>query len=252
MKPVIVLTVYRRYFELAANLNRIKELAGEFGEKPDVVVVWAKPELGRLWFFDRLRSEGLVQKLLTRQPSEGESVGQATSYPESRNIRLGLEWVRDNYDPATTYAIVQAGDVTAKPQHGYKYVDTQMGEGAGAVLFHWQNGCVHVDIWHTNFFAVRLDPVYWPPLSPLDCQDVLESQWGKQLSRTKPPGVVQSHNYKSKRFVHSHESEAQPEWPVIPLESGTTAPLLMTGYLPRWRRVLQWFGVLKPFSRPAD
>jgi hypothetical protein len=49
VKPVVVLTVYRRYHELAEALDRLTALAHEFAEPPAVVVVWAAPEVGRLW-----------------------------------------------------------------------------------------------------------------------------------------------------------------------------------------------------------
>lgn len=252
MKPVIVLTVYRRYSELASTLRRIRDLTPEFGEAPDVVVVWSQPEVGRLWFFQKLLSDGVVEKLLTRPALPGEAPDQPTTYPESHNIRLGLAWVREHYDPATTYAVVQAADAEANPGHCYAFIDAHMRGGAGAVVFHWPNGCIPVEIWHTNFFAVRLDPAYWPPVSDRFSQDVLEAQWGRRLAAERPPDVVKSHNYNGKRFSHTHRSELEPAWPVVPQASAQSTPLLIAGYQPWWRRLLERVGLAKPFRRASD
>jgi hypothetical protein len=250
MKPVLVLTVYRRYAELARALDRLDQLAPELGGRPDVVVVWARPEVARLWFFNELVAAGRVTKLITRPALPGEAAELPTTYPESHNIRLGLEWVRDHYDPASHYAVVQAADVMPNPGTAYGFIHTHMTGGAGAVVFHWQNGCVPVEIWHTNFFSVRLDEVYWPPVAEAGHPDVLEAIWGRHLCTLQPPHVEKSHNYNSKRFRHEHLSEQLPPWPVRAQESGCSAPMSMKGRLPWWRRLLEFLRLARPFRRP--
>lgn len=253
MKPVIVVTVYRRYHELAALLDRVGELAGEFAERPDVVVVWAQPEVGRLWFFQKLLADGAVQKLLTRPRLPGEAADQPTTYPESHNVRQGLEWVRANYDPATTYAVVLAADVTPNAEHLFRFVDDHMSRDDGrAVVFHWPNGCVPHHIWHTNCFAVCLDERYWPPVLPAESGDTLEWAWGKQLRERRLHAVLESHNSRERRFVHAHRSEALPAWPVEPQAAAQSALLLISGHLPWWRRLLERLRLVRPFRRPAD
>jgi hypothetical protein len=242
VKPVVVLTVCRRYHELADALARLKALEHEFAEPPAVVVVWARPEVGRLWYFQRLLRDGTVHHLATRPALPGEADDRATSVPESHNIRLGLELARREYGPGA-YAVVQAADVHPHATLAYAFVDAHMRAGAGAVVLHWQNGCVHHGIWHTNFFAARLDDeAYWPPVSDPGEQDVLERQWGRKLQDLRPPGVVESHNYNGKRFSHAHRSEHLPPWPVEPQAHAAGLSLLIGGRKARWRRLADWLG----------
>lgn len=241
MKPVVVITVFRRYHELLSNLKVVRELSGEFSEPPDVVVVWARPELGRVKFFDRLVRDGLVTKVISRPPLPGE--GGATSYPESHNIRAGLEWVRDHYPAGSAYALVMAADVRPNPEHGFKFVDSAMTAGNSAVVLHWENGSVVHGIWHTNFFAVRLDEAYWPPLARPGDGDTLEFAWGKRLRARALPGVVESHNSRGRRFAHDHVSESLPPFPVEGLDCAAGCPLYISCE-PWWRR-----GVFRFVSR---
>jgi hypothetical protein len=115
-----------------------------------------------------------------------------------------------------------------------------MQAGAGAVVCFWENGCVRHEIWHTNFFACRLDEAYWPPLSPPGADDTLEWQFGKKLMRDQPPGVEKSHNSNNKRFVHSHRSERLPPWPVVPQAGGAGFGLFVRGRKSWWRRAADW------------
>jgi hypothetical protein len=253
VKPVVVITVYRRYHELAAAIERIKELAGEFEETPEIVVVWAQPEVGRLWLFQQLLESGAISCVLGRPRLPEESPERSTTYPESHNIRLGLNWVRDNYDPDTTYAVVMSADVYPNPHQAFQFIDEHMSREKGrAVVFHWPNGCVPVNIWHTNFFAVCLDEKYWPPVVEPGREDTLELAWGKQLAQRRLDAVLESHNSRDKRFVHTHQSEHLAEWPIIPQSIPHTALLLISGHLPWWRRLLERLHVLKPFRRPQS
>lgn len=242
MKPVVVITVCRRYHELDDALARLAALAHEFAEPPAVVVVWARPEVGRLWYFQGLLREGRVDHLLTRPALPGEADDRPTTYPESHNIRLGLEFARKTYGP-DAYAVVQTADIHPHATLCYAFADAHMQAGDGAVVLHWQNGCVQHGIWHTNFFAVRLDDeAYWPPVSDPDHQDVLERQWGRKLSELRPPRVVESHNYNGKRFGHAHRSEHLPPWPVRPQAAAAGFALCITGHKPWWERALEWLG----------
>lgn len=237
---MIVVTVYRRYYELSRTMARIEELRSEFCEAPDVIVVWAQPEPSRLWYFEKLLVEGKIKRLLTRPQLPGETPQTATTYAESRNLRMGLEYVKAHYDPDTTYVIVQAADAYANPGHCYKYIDDKIQEGEEAVVLFWDNGCIHDDIWCTNMFAVPLDDSYWPPLAEIGDQDVLERQWGRLLKQRQPPRIFKNHNSDSKRFQHNHLSEHQPEWPRFAVNDGFGVPLFISGYTPWWKRLLGW------------
>lgn len=172
-KPVILLTLCRRYYELAKNLEKIYQLKGEFPSEPDVVLVWAQPEVGRLWFLQELLASGKLTHVIGR-PQLPDETGVSTTYPESHNLHIGLTYIRENYPP-DSYVVVQASDV--EPKAGvYHQINVLMQEGANAFAVHWANGVCCNDIWHTNFFSVCLDPAYWPPVSEPDAADTLERQ----------------------------------------------------------------------------
>ncbi len=243
-KPVILITLYRRYVELQHNLQRFQEIKHEFAEPPDVVLVWAQPELGRLWFIEELQAEGKIQHVLGREREPDETSQVATSYPESMNIRKGLEFIRKTYGD-NSYCLMQAADIW--PREGiYGMVDSHMQkEDMNAVIFHWQNGIIHSGIWHTNFFAVSMDDRYWPPLSKPGHADVLERHWGSELAKKALPGIFQTHNYQCKKFLHTHETETSEPWPIFPRTDGQCICVYVRGWKP-WRlRLKEWFqGVL--------
>ena len=238
---VILLTVFRRYHELSRTITRIHELKEEFVLPPEIVVVWAQPEVSRLWFFEELQQTGKIQHLLGRPKLPGEREGGSTTYPESHNLRLGLEFVRRTFPAHETYVIGQAGDILPQPDHCYRYLDSHIQNGEQAVVLHWSNGCCTADVWHTNLFAVPLDEAYWPPVADPDSPDVLERMWGRQLTERQLPGVVRNHNSNNKRFVHAHLSEQLESWPERTVFADVGLTLSVCGYLPWWRRLFMWF-----------
>lgn len=247
MRAVLLTTLHRRYHELKENLARARDRAvAELGYAPDVVLVWARPEVCRLWFINELVEQGLVTHVVGRPELPGEGGDRATTYPESHNLRAGLEFIRERYDPATHYAVVLAADVWVKDDT-FLFVQNKINDGNKAVLFHWENGCVHDGVWHTNFFAVPLEADYWPPLSLPDDQDVLERQWGRHLQKVQPAGVFKWHNYQQRRFLHTHESEGLETFPERPQHARTGFGLATRGrrvwYLRCWdfvRGVVSW------------
>jgi hypothetical protein len=245
-KPVIVMTVYRRYHELEKNIDNIYKLSSEFQTKPDIVIVWAQPEVSRLWFFQYLLSSKKISYLITRPRLDCENPGCATTYPESVSIRLGLDFVRNNYDASFAYIILQCADITPREGLAYSFIDKSMNEGASAVLFHWENSCIRHGVWHSNFFAVSFDDQYWPPVSDVNDDDVLERQWGKLLDSRGLSGVVKSHNYQNKKFFHTHESEHLPEYPRFPQADEKSVSLSISGHLPWYARL---YRCIFPFRR---
>ncbi len=245
---MILLTVYRRYHELTRAIEGVWRAwkAGEFRQKPEVWVVWAQPEVSRLWFFQGLLARGEVHRVVGRPRLAGEGPGRPTTYPESHNLRLGLSQLsREGGGGPEVYVIGQAGDVLPNPDT-YRFLDDRLhgvpmpgepDEGEWkAVVFHLQNPSVHHDIWHTNFFAVPLDERYWPPVCGEDHADVLERQWGALLAQTKPERVFRSSNYNAKRFHHDHLSESLPAFPVVP-QLGSAGFGLSVVALPWWGRL---------------
>jgi hypothetical protein len=198
-----------------------------------VVVVWACPEVGHLWFFDELLRTGLASHVLGRPPLPGE--GGATSYPESHNLRLGLTYIRDNYANEVHYVIGLAADVYLQ-DWTLSYIHDHMKEN-DCVVFHWDNGCVREGVWHTNCFGVCLDERYWPPLSPPGHADTLERQWGMKLERERPPLVHKWHNSGQRKFIHRHENgpvlESRPQY------TQNALPLYLESQS-RLRRFFRW------------
>lgn len=203
-RPIICVTVHRRYTELAQNLAASKALFAEFGDiAPQVVLIAAQPERNALSFFERLRSEGLISHLLFR-PSNGLD-GPVTTYPESQNIRLALSFCKDICGPGSSYVILQAADVEPNPGT-YRFVNDFMQQDGDGVLFHWENGSARNNVWHTNFFAISLDnEASWPPIAERGDPDVLERKWGRQLDDQNYLGNwLRTHNSSEKRFKHRH------------------------------------------------
>lgn len=245
MRPVILTTVCNRFAELDQTIASIRAQAAEFSEPPEVVVVWARPQYGRLWYFHDLMRDKRVAQVLGRPAEPGECDGCATTFYESLNLRAGLNYIKETYGP-DCYVVGQAADVRARPGV-YKKIDDHMAGGANAVLFHWENGISHANVWHTNFFAVRMDEAYWPPLSPSpEYGDTLETQWGKALAAADLGGVVRWHNSRGLQFEHKHESEGLPPWPLKPMVAAAGCGLAVCGPArrPWWRRLAAALGVL--------
>lgn len=234
-RPLILITVCRRYLELMRAVEAIWKAyeRGEFAVRPEVWVVWARPEVGRSWVMRRLVKQERVGRVIPRYELPGESDTSATTYPESVNLRLGLEAARDAYGDSV-YVIGQAADVLPLPG-SYRFIDERLNDGeTNAVLFHWENGCSSRDVWHTNFFAVSTDEAYWPPISTPDHADTLERQWGVAIATTRPPGVFKSSNYASKKFRHEHLSESITPLPLLHDYSNDSISFYSVGYL-SWR-----------------
>lgn len=254
-RAVLLVTVYRRYHELRKNLKRTMERAlVELGYRPDVVLVWACPEVGREFLMRELQDAGLVTHVVRRHRIEGLDGVRPTTFSESINIRRGLEFIRDFYPADRHYAVMHAADIFLH-ESTLKFCDDRINgrteEGRhDAVLFHWENGICHQDIWATYFFAVALDELYWPPVSPDGEDDVLERQWGRLIERRKPPGIFKWHNAGQRRYVHAHESERLPPFPARAECGRAQLPLFCVGHQPWHVRLLNFF--LDLFALRAD
>lgn len=194
---VLLITLHRRYHELRLALECSRRHEKELGGALKRILVWAHPEITRLWFIRELQAEGLLDHVLSRPALEGP-----ISYQEAHNIRLGLEYCQQNYPGQPV--IVQAGDIQVQAGT-YAQVREQLKDHQ-LVVYRW--GSTGAEFYHTNFFAVQ-SPEWWPPLIEKDCLDVLEAAWAKQLWGR--PGYFKWHNSREKRFVHRHLSENLPE-----------------------------------------
>lgn len=233
LKPIIILTLYRRYNGFIKSINNIIKYSSEFKVEPDVIVVWAQPEKS----MEFLIKQPIVKHIIKRDklPYEGEKCG--TTYPESHNIRLGLEYVKKNYN--NCYALVQASDIFVK-QSCYYEIDDIMQQGKDAAVAHWPNHMVSVGCYHTNIFAVSMDEHHWPPLCDYNEYDVLEWAWGKRLHNYMDWYKYNFARFNSGSFIHSHEIEA------IPLQDSLN--FTISGRkLSKKERIIKWLGNIKNY-----
>jgi hypothetical protein len=207
MKPVILITLYRRYHEFCSTIENIEKNRRFFKVNPDIYVVWSSPENGKFWLFEDLIKKNIVQKLITRKSFPNENGKLPTSFFESHNIRLGLETVfRDHPD---SYCIVQAADVKIT-EYGFDIIESEMLRGASAVTFIWNNTYTS-NAWSTNCFAVSSARKFWPPFVEYDTIDVLERYWYKEFAKNnKKDYVTVIGNQSDYIFTHEHRTEKLP------------------------------------------
>ena len=207
MKPIILITIYNRFHELQEHLKYNNFLFNEFDEKPYIIVVWASPKQEYLWIFENLIKDGYIDKLLFRDDLNCDG-NVPTTYPESLNLKLGFEYIKNNFSKDSYFIVGQTADIQVE-QGTYKLIQDNIKE-RDAILFFWENGISRDNVWHTNFFAVKnLD--YLPPVYLQDDSDVLETRWGKYLLDNNLFNFLRSHNSRSKKFKHLHLSENLPK-----------------------------------------
>jgi len=209
MKPIILITLYRRYHEFCNSIENIERYKKFFKVKPDIYVIWSSPENGKLWLFEDLIKKDIIQKLITRKGFPNENGKHPTSFFESHNIRLGLETVfRDHPD---SYCIVQAADVKIT-EYGFNVIENEMISGASAVTFIWNNRFT-TDAWATNCFAVSSARKFWPPFVEYDTIDTLERYWYKEFAKnSKKDYITVLGNQSNLIFTHEHKSEKLPKF----------------------------------------
>ncbi len=225
-KPIILITIGRRYSELIKCLINIENLAHEFSIKPDIILVWSCPQVMRLWFFKKLEESGKIKKILYRYDS-GDDFHGPTSYFVALNIWVGLDYIKENYNPEEHYIICQDCDIFPNP-NVYSLIDKEI-QDHEAVLFHWQNSCSNHNAWCTNFFAVGFNCDYWPPKAEISA-DTYEAQYGRKLLDKNLGNFFKSHNSRNQKFLHSHETVDFNLFPSKPQLFDLSVPLCVTGY----------------------
>lgn len=242
-KPIILLTVHRRYWELERAIANIQNHLSEFSEKPDIVVVWASPEIGRLWYFLELLKKEIINHVVYRQAADEDGKGCPTTHLASLNIRRGLNFIKKTY-PSPFYVVCHDADIVVNPGI-FGFVDKEMSNlDNHGVLFFWENGIRHANCWHTNFFAVSDNKLYWPPISEINSADVLEVQWGNYLDAKNLRSFTLTHNSRSQKFLHSHDSEKLDPFPFIPQKHDFGVPFFIKGYIPWYVRIKNFFKFL--------
>lgn len=237
-QPVILVTCYRRYWELKQTLEHIDSLKSEFQVKPEIVVIWSCPELGRLWFFQELLKEGKIQHLIYRDATKHDG-GGPTTHTASLNIRKGLNFVKSQYKSGF-FVICNDADILVVPGH-FRWIEKEMNNGKHGILFFWFNGIRNENIWHTNFFAVDEQEKNWPPLSEFGHADVLEAQWGNSLIKIGLDNFIITHNSRNQKFTDTSVPGNLPDFPWKPQHEESGVFLYIRGYIPWYIRLFRYF-----------
>ena len=192
-QPVIIITVYRRFFELINNIKLINKIKNKLSVKPIIVIIWAQPLDEHRYIFTFLKEKNYVDLVIPRPLLHNEGIQGATTYPESFNIRQGLEFVKTNFP--SSYCVVTAADAFIDPDM-FLYIDRLMQDGCPIIGSHWSDS-VQGSI-KTSFFVVNMDELLWPPLSRIDSKSTLETQWAHTRNPVINPiyiDVFGSHDY---------------------------------------------------------
>lgn len=224
MKPVILITLHRRYHELCLALKNIQNKKIFFKQIPSVVLVWADPENGRRWFIDKLIEEKIIDHVIYRYKLPNEDGNQPTTFFESQNIRIGLENVFRLYENA--YCIVQASDIIIN-EFGIRLMQSEILKGAEVVNFAWSNRYTS-NAWYTNCFAISSNKEYWPPCSDMDCADVLEKLWYRESYGKRKITTLSNNN--NIAFKHEHISENMKQFPIVYVDTNFSCSLFIKGY----------------------
>src|SRR6266496_4138573 len=145
-KPIILMTVHRRYHEFKNALENIEKHKSEFQDIPEIVVVWAAPEIGRLWFFQELLKDKRISHLIYRAETSEDNRGRPTTYTASLNIREGLDFIKSTYS-LPFYIVCNDSDIIPEPGI-FNWIDKSMQSEYDGLLFFWENGIRNQDTWH--------------------------------------------------------------------------------------------------------
>lgn len=232
MKPVIFITIYRRYHELLRNIDWVWECSKELKERPDVVVLWNSPQIEKVGLFQKLLADRKITHLITRIGGK-----DSITVEESQNIREGLEFIDSFY--IDYFVIFQTIDIRAKPGI-YGYIEGELYQGKQAVVFHWENRTFsrRGDVFHTNFWALK-NKIYWPPVILKESPDVLERYWAVQIRDNNLSNFTVSTNSRDRRFIHNHESDKLPPF-TFSCNMSAGVFMYINGYMSPWKRFIQW------------
>lgn len=244
-QPIIVITLYRRYFEFINSVDRIQEIKGELGVDPIIIVVWAVPEIPQFGLMERLLEEGKVHYVLERPLSEFDGWGRPTTPAELLNFKVAVSFIERHF--SNYYIILQGADILVKD--GIYYWISKEIENYPAILFFWNSGLEIQYAWHTNFFVVK-DLRYWPKLEDKYCTDTLETMWAKRLRDEQLNDFLHSHNSRHLKFQEVHSSTRDTIFPgnpnsgVYSFVDGVFKITIFNRIKTYIKRVLQWLKLI--------
>jgi hypothetical protein len=96
------------------------------------------------------------------------------------------------------YIIRQFENIMVK-ENTYKWIHTEMLNGANAILFYWSNPIMPTGCWHRDFLVTK-DGKYFPKQESKHVHDCMEVAWGKYLTENNLTDFVKSHNSNNGKF----------------------------------------------------
>lgn len=209
LTPIIVVTLYRRYYEFVDSIENINRLKKEFKVPPIIIVIWAVPEEDKFGLMEKLLTQGKIHYVLERKISEYDGWNKPTTLAELLNFEVAINFIKGKF--VGYYIILEGADILVN--NGiYYWIDNEIRYWA-AILFFWNNNLTIEDAWHSNFFVIK-DLNYWPKYEEKYAHDTLETMWGKRLRDEKLTDFLHSHNSRHQRFTEIHSSTKDSIYPV--------------------------------------
>lgn len=236
-KPIILITLHRRYHELIDNVQHIYRCRIFFKHNPIIYVLWADPEISKKWILDDLKKRKLINKIIYRKTIDKTG---STSFYESINFRKAFPIIfQENGN--NSFIIVHATDTKVSPV-AYKIFEKQINDGFIASVFKWNNDYVYA--WKTAVFAITNNEECWPPLLTNNHGDVLESAWPKSLTHEIKNKIKINKYADNILFESKNSTEYLPDFDDKQQYYNDTTCLYINGYIPLYKRILNWFGVI--------
>lgn len=242
-RPIILITLHRRYHELIDNVQHIYRCRIFFKHSPIIYILWADPEISKKWILDDLKKRKLIHDIIYRETLD--KVGN-TSFYESINFRKALPIIFQEHGDSC-FVIVHATDTRVSPV-AYKIFEKQINDGFLASVFKWNND--YLEAWKTAVFAITNNKHSWPPVLSNNHGDVLESAWPKSLSYDIKNKIKVNKYSDNILFESKNTTEYLPEFEDKPQYCNDTTYLYINGYIPWYKRILNWFGVIFKRGEP--
>lgn len=242
-KPIILITLHRRYHELIDNVQHIYRCRIFFKHAPVIYILWADPEISKKWILDDLEKRKLIHKVIYRKSLD--KVG-TTSFYESVNFRKAFPIIFDDQG-SDCFIIVHATDTRVSPV-AYKIFEKQINDGYLASVFKWNDS--QLDAWKTAVFAITNNKECWPPLLSNLHGDVLEAAWPKYMDNNIKNKIKVNKYADNILFESKNSTEYLPEFQDKPQYYNDATYLYINGYMPWYKRILNWFGVFFKRGEP--
>ena len=236
-KPIILITLHRRYHELIDNVQHIYRCRIFFKTAPIIYVIWADPEISKKWILYDLKKKNFIHNIIYRAKVDKQG---NTSFYESININMALPIIFKRHGD-NCFVMVHATDTKVSPVV-YNTFEKQINLGYWCSVYSWSRGTI--EAWKTAVFAITNKKQIWPPLLENTCPDILESAWVK-IIKSEDKKMIKVNSYSDSILFESNcTTETSRRFQDKPQFHQTMFFMSITGYVPLYKRILNWFGVL--------